>query len=652
MSADSSTNTAPVPGELVFRRDQKARKQDGTYYCKHLVVAVHGMGDQVRNDFVQNIAELFARNYQHEAGDKAKTQACRLPMAYWDGGREPSEDCAIGYIPRSLDGWLNEYAFAEVYWADIPREIDVKGYRLEESTKWAGSVVERLCQRHDVARDFVGGPQLGATVLEEIAGSLQIIERLLSLAQAAGFMKLNLPAILSAYLGDVQQVADNRFQREAILLRFFSRMRDLVKPENLAPDADIHIIAHSEGTVVAFLGLLYALREETADEDVYKGLDFEWVKRVRSFSTLGSPIDKHLILWPEMWYRLSKPTTWRALDKRIRWRNYYDLADPVGFELDTARLQLEAWQCGAFEFTKDDDHGFRRYPLPGAAHVDYFGDVELFSHVIADAVKGGGGSHKPATTMKGRLSVPLPFVIVGAVHFAAVFALQRALEGKPQAGHPSHSIWGVLGCGALLYGTTILARVLRITRLPGPLFWALCAYVAGVAAYLRCPGGHSVNMIKNASSLFGVSPDDTSAKAGIVILSLALIAFAWIVDVWSLKERKPPIWGLRWLMMLGGGGVTASLVFPLLANPDDNHSALILLGSAAAFVYLWWLGALLFDLSFVWKTYINTQETIFKALGRELKSPDKNRLAPGQLQAGGQHLKAPAKNSAEPKKSG
>lgn len=47
----------------------------------------------------------------------------------------------------------------------------------------------------------------------------------------------------------------------------------------------------SEDTVVSFLGLLEGFREPQSPG---------WVKQVRGFMTLGSPIDKHLALWPEL----------------------------------------------------------------------------------------------------------------------------------------------------------------------------------------------------------------------------------------------------------------------------------------------------------------------------------------------------------------
>src|SRR3954469_12167870 len=138
------------------------------------------------------------------------------------------------------------------------------------------------------------------------------------------------------------------------------------------PQADIYVIAHSEGTVVAFLGLMKGLKDPEAEP---------WIKKVRGFMTIGSPIDKHMILWPELWEdyevgRLAKQA-WKPRrddqdprnDTRIKWRNYYDVGDPIAFELDTARAWLKehGWD-DYFQFDasndpgKNHDIGFTRYP--------------------------------------------------------------------------------------------------------------------------------------------------------------------------------------------------------------------------------------------------------------------------------------------------
>src|SRR5712672_1678348 len=70
--AERTTVTAPAAEKPSFRGK--------------LIVSVHGMGDQTRNDFTQIIARLFARYYALK--DKNGYQAKLLPIGAWDGGRE------------------------------------------------------------------------------------------------------------------------------------------------------------------------------------------------------------------------------------------------------------------------------------------------------------------------------------------------------------------------------------------------------------------------------------------------------------------------------------------------------------------------------------------------------------------------------------
>src|SRR4029077_18844118 len=133
------------------------------------------------------------------------------------------------------------------------------------------------------------------------------------------------------------------------------------------PSAEIYIVAHSEGTVVSLLGLLQAFRESPLPA---------WATRVRGLMTLGSPIDKHLLMWPEL-FGTTAPAA--APAAKIEWRNYYDYGDPIGFALDDARKWLKRHQWDAvFNFAPSGDIGFTRYPFPGKAHVDYWTDNDLF----------------------------------------------------------------------------------------------------------------------------------------------------------------------------------------------------------------------------------------------------------------------------------
>ncbi|MDZ4404037.1 hypothetical protein [Prosthecobacter sp.] len=678
---------APIPGKPVYRRYNLEGK-DSSECCEKLIVSVHGMGDQTRNDMTQIVARLFAECAK--SGGDLPAQARNLPMSLWEGGNDYLTDDAIAFVSGKTV--LDEMAFAEFHWADLPRKLETECYRLEEPTKWARSVVERLSQRHNLTdKDKFGthGPELAASVLEEIAETIRLLNQLLFLAGKAGVFNFDLGILLERYLCDVQQVADFMHQRKSILDRFLKRMTHL---HSLCPTAEIHLVAHSEGSVVALYGLLKALNPQslTSPErkdsknkggETKESYDLTWLEKVRSLTTFGSPIDKHLILWPEMWFSFKRDAThWNKPDpsspeQRIRWRNYYDLADPVGYGLDTARCQLKAWGCEAFEFEPWHDQGFRRYPLPGKAHVDYFGDTKLFQHIWDHAIKEPAASDKPiippklGNTWKGRLSPFLPFLIVALLHVAAVFVLHKAIvvhpeEAMKQAGltglegmhsPATESSLGILGCAALLLGTTVLARTWRITRdwrlprdwqhwqHPGDFVArvvALLVFVLGLTVFWQIPGFYTAEIARKI--LFGTRTWSDVLGDGLGVgeirrittivfgtLAVVVLIIACVADWWSLKKQKRPIWGLRWLMLLGGGGTAALMVSTRIGDNHPETSMLALFGGAIGFVYLWWLGALLYDLSYVWMRYINTTYTLLDRVSSKTeKFSDESIIAP------------------------
>ncbi len=620
-----------APAGAVYRRDQ-------SQLCKKLIVGVHGMGDQSRNDFAQCLARLFARYDAKRQGSIC--QATQLPMGLWDAGKSAVEDHAIGFVSTGTNTWLEDFAFAEVYWADLPRDLEKQGYRLEESKRWTASVVDRLAQRDKATREKLTetfgahGLQMATAMLEEIAETVRILQMILKLPIAAGLAKYNFAQILEIYMGDVQQVADFCGQRARFLERFFKRMEALAA--ETGKDAKIHIIAHSEGSVVAFLGLLYALLENPEKYDSTKHLldlsqfDLSWIKRVESFSTLGAPIDKHLILWPDLFFRFTKAAQgekWKTLAQPIRWRNYYDFADPVGFNLDTARSELERWSCTAFEFKQEHDHGFRRYLIPGKAHVDYFEDDKLFKHVIKDAVEGQNLPlvKKPKNRWYGHAAPILPFFLVAVVHVAAVVVLHKSIVGDPVAAKDkwgsqavdtlnlsanAESFLGILGCSALLLGTTVVSRTFRITaelrqRTLAVAFFLICAGI-----FWLVPGFYTMEL----AGRLGVPKEVTVRELSIPLrplfflgLAVLVMIVAWGADKWSLIKKRSPVWGLRWTVQGGGGFICLVLIGPRLWDEGLQASALMLLTSAATFLGFWWLGILLFDLAYCWKRYINSE---------------------------------------------
>jgi hypothetical protein len=379
-----------------------------------IIVAVHGVGDQVMSETVQKVIDRFCRYHGETMGvplGKIKTVSVRKhPYEQKNrSGQTSPHDCSCEPFKMSelgYDGELGKLSFVEVHWADLAREVDENRFLLEEPKSWSKTIVERLPKRYNEAAQFSPKEFDGLRLLlGEMLETLQTLENLLKVSEKAGIFKFDLAKVLNAYLGDVQIVTEFDDVREKILGRFKKTM------QSLPDDLDIYIVAHSEGTVVTLLGLL----EEMASCQPPK-----WIDQVRGLMTIGSPLDKHLLLWRELFEPDGKPLTqkWELSDQgQIEWRNYYDNGDPIGFELEGMRrwLNENKWKAFHFKGTEDlmegeedgakksfyrkcrdqvkkklappiHDFGFSRYYFPGKAHNDYWNDSDTFGHFIQTVV--------------------------------------------------------------------------------------------------------------------------------------------------------------------------------------------------------------------------------------------------------------------------
>ena len=371
-------------------------------------------------------------------------------------------------------------------------------------------------------------------------------------------------------------------------------------------------MAHSEGTVISFLGLL---------EAVCRAEPPEWIHNVRGLMTIGSPIDKHLLLWPELFP--ARQGGWKG--PAIAWRNYYDYGDPIGFGLGRTRawLQDNGWK-GLFQLTDEDDFGFTRYPYPGKAHVDYWNDEAVFGHFIETVVKppsppargswATAGSPTPAPAEKPDvppasrfdrppgdirwkkwLSYVLPYVGIQALLLVAVYILLKAVIGYIDPDREVYSSAGILfrtisAHAFLLLGITVTSRIPRLTRVRS---WRIAAW-----------GIYGLSALAYLSILLWSSEDGPDFLAESAWRRLALATLV-VVVVYLISTNRPS-WGLKPLLFLGTAGILGIVVVHLLAarSAGDTGPFWPVALGAAGFFYLWWLAALIFDLIFVWHFYI------------------------------------------------
>ncbi|MDR5782145.1 MFS transporter [Caballeronia sp. LZ065] len=614
-----------------------ASSSTGSPRVQKIVVAIHGIGNQLHSDTVRSVASQFGARYDPPLPV--------MPLGYFDIAGVGEVDVRqldlppVGpYTPAQRE-FYSALGFAEVYWADIPREVVKQDDTLEESKAWGLSIVSRaqaaymlnVDERKLEPADF----SLAAGVVEEIVETVAVMQSLLAVAEKAGIFKFDLAPMLRDYVGDVQLVADFKQHRDTIVFRFHRVMERLVAlaTERCQCAPEVYVVAHSEGTVISFLGILQALSMPTVADprDSKQVISTDWVQSLRGFMTIGSPIDKHILLWPKLWEGMQltseshgdtvtlveRPGGPLTLPAPIKWRNYYDYGDPVGFALDTARAFLDHHGCRAFEFDEHaDDIGFSRYWLPGKAHTDYWTDSEVFGHFIDNVVLGETTATPPGNRRaRGFVSTAVPYLLSFALHLLAVFFIYKAVTASSDSGAGSDSTApefiyltrSVFALACLLMGTTIAARIPRLVKARGThrtgawLRWrivALAAFaagallfwfvlVSGVAAFLASPF---------AGILHRDVADPLVGKAVFVLAGLVCALSGWIAP------RKPH-WGRRVLVALGTLMMVLIVGVRLWGDLAGKPLWPVVLGGLF-FLYAWWLAILIFDLAFVWHRYV------------------------------------------------
>jgi hypothetical protein len=580
-----------------------------------VIVAIHGVGDQHNYATIQSVVHQFCRFYELPAG---------VPLGRFYSGDGP---VSIGApYPENL---FAGFTFAEVYWAKIPRDMVDGKHVIEESKKWADTIVQRFLLRWmkfrkeglwNDAEEL--GPELlwsrckkfgreriwnedgfktTKLVLQDLFQTLTVLEQLSFLGDRAGLFTFDLKKLLEDYLGDVQVVVEFETQRKAIIATFEDLM---MKVHEINPGAETFLVAHSEGTVIALLALLKAGR----------GPIPPWFRQVRGFMTMGSPIDKHLCLWPELFEGDDPVNRGRGPDAslqgqpKIPWRNYYDHGDPIGFDLDDARawMRFKGWDS-VFDFTWQNDIGFSRYPLPGKAHLDYWTDSAVFDHFIGTVVKAPPRMSrrgekrpdppKPASKWLNRLlSYTVPYVGVAAILFIGVYILYKAVIDAIFPGRSTiDTVVSTVGAiTILLLGITVATRIWRLTR-EWP--WRGIGYLILVVLIPAAlwVGQSSGEMPKFSVSIFGhlLSSTDYIVVAGVLVT---------FITVGSMVK---PSWGLKLLIFSGTATIVTVVSLGIASIPEKQVGPLwpVFLATAV-FLYMWWLAALMFDLVFVWHFHI------------------------------------------------
>jgi hypothetical protein len=586
-AVDPSVNLAAHHMQIVPTAEDKE--------ITRLVVAVHGIGSQFRYSTVQSVAKQFAAY-------------CGKPITQPLGAFHPAklipkpDSPEIGaYLFVPPDKFKEDFigfGFAEVFWADIPERAADSKNTTEESKAWAQTIVDRV-RMFDQSEGSTGKSDLidykkAAAVVEEMIDAIRVFENLLFVAKKAGLFEFKLGQLLTDFLGDVQIVADFKDYGGDIFKRFAETMKNFV--QRMPNLKEIHIVAHSEGTVVSLKSILTALAAKEDPEN-------EWVNKVKGYMTIGAPLNKHIVIWPNLWKGL-EPEESRPRQDPILWRNYYDYGDPVGFDLEITRewLVKNKWlprdgdqiRARYFLFSKGDDCGFTRYPFPGKAHNDYWNDDDVFGHFIKEVVLGKGKDKLPPPRgiwWAMIVSRIVPYILCLALLSGGIYVLYKTLVTVFKLdGNLTQMAQDVSGITWLLAGTTLLSRMPRLDKIwPGSVIGAL-AFVVGVYGYLQFASPGTQRLLSSAFWL---------PHYGIICACLIISLISAGLSKWR------PRWGMIPLISLGG--IAACMVLWHLLHRNAaalNTSLWPLVLANAGFLYLWWLSCLLFDLVYIWHQFI------------------------------------------------
>ena len=459
----------------------------------HYVITVHGMGESRKYETSLSVISRFA---EAAAAEKAKTEKTKAekkeitrdrdlvtlgmvghqmerkeyPWATFEGiglfedNKANISKSYTGLPPKDTQSPSTYVRFVDLWWADLLAEKATAW--MQPSRAWSESLLGRL---EHLPKELYENPFLAKPPRWIMQLLYEVSELLVPVETYLGFTnKKARELIFTKFLGDVQLYAEYPPMRGLAVRRFHERMAQLHEA-HLAElgnrPACYTILAHSLGSIMALDALLYAHAHEDIRADRCKDLNIryfpfdgyltnatapvpntDWIKDVRTFVTLGSPIDKYLQIWKHNYEYLYAPEVWVDQDlvkEKITHLNYCEEQDPVGHNLDqwrkTSAFQELFHERGTSPLSSRDTV-YRRHAMPGVAHVSYWKDRGLFKHIWKYAIAHPEAAQGQQPSRQDRLPhnkgtylwiillsyLVIPFMSILLAHFSFMGALNAS----------------------------------------------------------------------------------------------------------------------------------------------------------------------------------------------------------------------------------
>jgi hypothetical protein len=153
---------------------------------------------------------------------------------------------------------------------------------------------------------------------------------------------------------------------------------------------------------------------------------------------------------------------------------------------------------------------------------------------------------------------------------------------------------GIVGLTLLHAGVTVAARLPRLVKPHwGTYLSAAAAFAAGAAAYWLVPD----NVRTWLGGAFTAMPLKLLRHVGVIGLAAIPVLLSWS---WPRKPHH----GRRLLVGSGAAVVALVVTFGVVGEGAQGAPIWPVFVAGVAFLYLWWLGILVFDLAFMWHRYI------------------------------------------------